>query len=88
MCKKKNTHPGLINKQAPHHHMDNTVLGLAPVVVSHTLTVPFSDDHSRVKLRPLAGKDSKHSDYINANYVDVSASTGTSQLLITVCAWH
>ncbi|KAK3512986.1 hypothetical protein QTP70_033999, partial [Hemibagrus guttatus] len=27
-------------------------------------------DHSRVKLRPLAGKDSKHSDYINANYVD------------------
>ncbi|KAJ8265625.1 hypothetical protein COCON_G00147240, partial [Conger conger] len=27
-------------------------------------------DHSRVKLRPLAGKESKHSDYINANYVD------------------
>nr|XP_023664558.1 receptor-type tyrosine-protein phosphatase gamma-like isoform X1 [Paramormyrops kingsleyae] len=27
-------------------------------------------DHSRVKLRPLAGKDAKHSDYINANYVD------------------
>ncbi|XP_055724489.1 receptor-type tyrosine-protein phosphatase gamma-like isoform X1 [Salvelinus fontinalis] len=27
-------------------------------------------DHSRVKLRPLAGKDSKHSEYINANYVD------------------
>ncbi|KAL4646418.1 receptor-type tyrosine-protein phosphatase gamma-like [Arapaima gigas] len=27
-------------------------------------------DHSRVKLRALAGKDSKHSDYINANYVD------------------
>ncbi|KAF3856935.1 hypothetical protein F7725_017658, partial [Dissostichus mawsoni] len=25
---------------------------------------------TRVKLRPLAGKDSKHSDYINANYVD------------------
>ncbi|KAG9353273.1 hypothetical protein JZ751_017849, partial [Albula glossodonta] len=25
-------------------------------------------DHSRVKLRPLAGKDAKHSDYINANY--------------------
>ena len=30
------------------------------------------DDHSRVKLRALAGKDAKHSDYINANYVDVS----------------
>ncbi|XP_040889876.1 receptor-type tyrosine-protein phosphatase gamma-like [Toxotes jaculatrix] len=27
-------------------------------------------DHSRVKLRLLAGKDSKHTDYINANYVD------------------
>ncbi|KAJ8258573.1 hypothetical protein COCON_G00175850 [Conger conger] len=27
-------------------------------------------DHSRVKLRPLAGKDAKHSDYVNANYVD------------------
>ncbi|KAM9365354.1 receptor-type tyrosine-protein phosphatase gamma-like [Pholidichthys leucotaenia] len=27
-------------------------------------------DHSRVKLRPLAGKESKHTDYINANYVD------------------
>ncbi|KAL7833047.1 hypothetical protein SRHO_G00300650 [Serrasalmus rhombeus] len=27
-------------------------------------------DHSRVKLQPLSGKDSKHTDYINANYVD------------------
>ncbi|KAM9799687.1 receptor-type tyrosine-protein phosphatase gamma-like isoform 1-T1 [Syngnathus typhle] len=27
-------------------------------------------DHSRVKLRILLGKDSKHTDYINANYVD------------------
>ncbi|XP_061423038.1 receptor-type tyrosine-protein phosphatase gamma-like isoform X1 [Lethenteron reissneri] len=27
-------------------------------------------DHSRVKLRVLSGKDSKHSDYINANYIE------------------
>ncbi|XP_077385775.1 receptor-type tyrosine-protein phosphatase gamma-like isoform X1 [Festucalex cinctus] len=27
-------------------------------------------DHSRVKLRMFVGKDSKHTDYINANYVD------------------
>lgn len=36
--------------------------------------VPSVDDHSRVKLRALAGKDAKHSDYINANYVDVSCT--------------
>ncbi|XP_044068192.1 receptor-type tyrosine-protein phosphatase gamma-like isoform X2 [Siniperca chuatsi] len=27
-------------------------------------------DHRRVKLRPLAGKNSKHTDYINVNYVN------------------
>lgn len=27
-------------------------------------------DHSRVKLQQLPGKDTKHTDYINANYVD------------------
>lgn len=51
------------------------------------LCVSSSDDHSRVKLRPLAGKESKHTDYINANYVDVSASSGTTQILICVCVF-
>jgi len=32
-----------------------------------------------VKLQQLSGKDSKHSDYINANYVDVRI------LLLSVC---
>lgn len=36
------------------------------------MSILSADDHSRVKLRVLAGKDAKHSDYINANYVDVS----------------
>lgn len=34
----------------------------------------FADDHSRVRLQPLEGEQS--SDYINANYVDVSTRAG------------
>lgn len=62
-------------------------LRLGPAVVLLIvllLCFSSSDDHSRVKLRPLAGKDSKHTDYINANYVDVSASSGKCQILICV----
>lgn len=46
-----------------------------------------TDDHSRVKLRPLPGKDSKHSDYINANYVDVS-QTVSAHLFLTMGEGH
>lgn len=51
------------------------------------------DDHSRVKLRALAGKDAKHSDYINANYVDVSftnhwtCSVFFTQVLLCACVF-
>lgn len=48
------------------------------------MSVPSLDDHSRVKLRALAGKDAKHSDYINANYVDVSFT----KHLMFFCFFH
>lgn len=56
------------------------------------MSVPSLDDHSRVKLRALAGKDAKHSDYINANYVDVSFTKHLmffcfffTQVLVWIC---
>lgn len=45
------------------------------LIIDTNLPLIPPDDHSRVKLRALAGKDAKHSDYMNANYVDVSLST-------------
>ena len=36
------------------------------------LTLYFLDDHSRVILRPIPGQP--RSDYINANFVDVSSA--------------
>lgn len=35
-----------------------------------------------MKLRALAGKDAKHSDYINANYVDVSSTSHLTLLKV------
>lgn len=50
-------------------------------IIQTHLPVAAADDHSRVKLRALAGKDAKHSDYINANYVDVSLGGGWKKLI-------
>ena len=53
-----------------------------------TLIFFFSDDHSRVRLMPLAGQK-KTSDYINGNFIDgfqkTNAYIGTQGPLIDTC---
>lgn len=42
------------------------------LVFSFSLSYLYPDDHSRVRLQAIEGEQS--SDYINANYVDVSTT--------------
>lgn len=58
------------------------------LLIIHTnMSMLSLDDHSRVKLRALAGKDAKHSDYINANYVDVSFNSHLTPFFTQVLLW-
>lgn len=47
-----------------------------------------TDDHTRVKLAQLAEKDGKLTDYINANYVDVSAFFYLSAFSVQTDVWR
>lgn len=40
-----------------------------------------------MKLQPLAGKDSNHGDYINANHVDVSAAASSCPHAVLCPLW-
>lgn len=61
---------GLRNYSNIHPLLQKYVLHFITLVMFCIIFVSFSDDRHRVKLHPLLGDP--NSDYINANYIDVS----------------